>query len=147
MTKRSQNSRYLSTAYLKSYTRPHKVSILGVCNHPIIHLIPVLYTVTLFLFRLVPESIQMSEKECLLVMSMILKVADLGHCARDLSCHFKWVQNLTEEFFLQGDAEKSFNYPMCNQHDRKLWLSPLNKDRHKGLPRRVASEQVIPTLS
>lgn len=147
MTRRSQNSRYLSTAYLEGYTRPHKVSILIVYNHLVIYLIPVLYIVTLFRLLLLPESIQMSEKECLLVMSMILKVADLGHCARDLSCHFKWVQNLTEEFYLQGDAEKSFNYPICSQHDRKLWVSPLTKDRYKGLPRCVASEQVTPTLS
>ena len=81
------------------------------------------------------------------MMSMILKAADLGHCARDLPCHFKWVQNLTEEFYMQGDAERSLNYPTCSQHDRKLWMFPMTKDRHRGLPRRVASEQVVPLLS
>ena len=76
-------------------------------------------------------------------MSIILKVADLGHCARDLPCHFKWVQNLTEEFYMQGDAERSLNYPSSSQNDRKLWMFSLTKDRRKGLPRSVASEQVI----
>lgn len=43
----------------------------------------------------------------LLVLKMCLKCGDIGHSAKTLSLHEKWTLLVSEEFFNQGDIEKS----------------------------------------
>ena len=46
------------------------------------------------------------------VLIMTLKCADLGHSAKTLDHHRKWSELVCEEFFSQGDLEKSKNLPV-----------------------------------
>jgi len=44
--------------------------------------------------------------EQLLILQVLLKVADLGHCAAPLQAHKQWVERLQAEYFAQGDLER-----------------------------------------
>ena len=55
------------------------------------------------------ESIK-QEQQCLL--DFFIHLADLGHNAKLFDISLKWVELLSEEFWLQGDKEKSMNLPV-----------------------------------
>ncbi|DBB07279.1 TPA: hypothetical protein ACH3X3_008783 [Trebouxia sp. C0006] len=57
-----------------------------------------------------------------LMHQMLLKCADIGHLAADVSTHKRWAYQLEEEFFRQGDKEKA-----CG-----LTVSPLMDREHAG---------------
>jgi len=42
-----------------------------------------------------------------LILQMVIKCADLGHCTMMRKTHLFWSKCLEEEFFLQGDQEKA----------------------------------------
>eukprot|EP00873_Tetraselmis_striata_P042788 jgi/Tetstr1/463052/TSEL_007990.t1 len=42
-----------------------------------------------------------------LILQMVIKCADLGHCTMMRKTHMFWSKSLEEEFFLQGDADKA----------------------------------------
>lgn len=50
-----------------------------------------------------------------LLMSMAIKAADLGHCASRWATHLYWSKCLEGEFFAQGDRE----------HEAGVTLSPM----------------------
>lgn len=52
-----------------------------------------------------------SPAEACLSLKMALKLADLGHLALSWNLHMRWVRRLEEEFFAQGDKEKSIGLP------------------------------------
>lgn len=54
-----------------------------------------------------------------LVLQMALKCADLGHLAQPAELHRVWVNNLQEEFFLQGDQERQAGLPVSALMDRE----------------------------
>jgi hypothetical protein len=54
----------------------------------------------------------------LLIFSAALKTADIGHSAKYTDLHQKWTKLLMEEFFKQGDMEKSRGYPISMYCDR-----------------------------
>jgi hypothetical protein len=53
-----------------------------------------------------------------LEMSVLLKCADIGHTCLPLKLHKKWVRLLEEEYFNQGDAERSNNISISPLFDR-----------------------------
>jgi hypothetical protein len=54
----------------------------------------------------------------LLMAQMALKCADLSHMVDATSYHLKWVADLEQECFLQGDAEKRLGLPVTPLFDR-----------------------------
>lgn len=57
--------------------------------------------------------------EASLLLQVAMKCADLGHLALDWDLHVRWVQLLEEEFFRQGDQEKSAGLPVSFLMDRR----------------------------
>ncbi|KAK9826226.1 hypothetical protein WJX74_001194 [Apatococcus lobatus] len=54
----------------------------------------------------------------LLVAQVALKAADIAHLAAPLGIHQRWTTQLTEEFFRQGDRERSLNMKISPLMDR-----------------------------
>ena len=53
------------------------------------------------------------------ILGMSLKCADIGHSAKDYDLHEKWSMLVCEEFFRQGDIEKSRNQAVSMYCDRE----------------------------
>lgn len=53
------------------------------------------------------------------ILGMGLKCADIGHSAKSTELHEKWTVLVCEEFFLQGDTEKSRNQTVSMYCDRE----------------------------
>ncbi|KAG1675132.1 hypothetical protein FOA52_003355 [Chlamydomonas sp. UWO 241] len=62
-----------------------------------------------------------NQEQRLLVLTLVLKAADVGHLTSSPDVHRKWVARLEEEMFQQGDQERALG----------LSISPL-MDRHGG---------------
>jgi len=54
-----------------------------------------------------------------LILSMGLKCADIGHSAKIKELHEKWTELVCEEFYKQGDVEKSRKQPVSMYCDRE----------------------------
>eukprot|EP00002_Diphylleia_rotans_P016194 TRINITY_DN3149_c0_g1_i3.p1 TRINITY_DN3149_c0_g1~~TRINITY_DN3149_c0_g1_i3.p1 ORF type:complete len:782 (+),score=144.11 TRINITY_DN3149_c0_g1_i3:43-2388(+) len=54
-----------------------------------------------------------------MMLKVILKVADIGHTARNRYLHNKWVDRIQVEFFNQGDEEKRCGVPVSPFMDRE----------------------------
>ena len=53
------------------------------------------------------------------ILAMGLKCADIGHSAKDTPLHLKWTALVCEEFFTQGDLEKSKKQAVSMYCDRE----------------------------
>jgi len=60
----------------------------------------------------------LDENERMLTLQMAIKCADLGHCTAALNVHKKWVAQLEEEFFRQGDVEQANHMSISPLFDR-----------------------------
>jgi hypothetical protein len=54
----------------------------------------------------------------LLLYKMIMKCADVSNPTRNIEIYIKWCKLITEEFFRQGDMEKSMGIPVSPYMDR-----------------------------
>jgi hypothetical protein len=64
-----------------------------------------------------------SDDDKLLVMQQMIKCADVSHPARALEMHEKWSSLISEEFYKQGDLEKSLGLlisPLCDREAHNL---------------------------
>lgn len=55
----------------------------------------------------------------LTLLSMCIKCGDLGHSAKNQSLHVFWTDKVCDEFFTQGDMEKSRGLPISMYCDRE----------------------------
>jgi len=53
-----------------------------------------------------------------LLLQVALKCADISHTSKEESLHLKWTNGVTEEFYAQGDRERSNNLPISPFMDR-----------------------------
>ena len=63
------------------------------------------------------EQTKNEEQQCLL--DFLIHLADLSHNTRLFNISIKWVELLSEEFWLQGDLEKKLNLPVSFLCDRE----------------------------
>lgn len=61
------------------------------------------------------------------VLGMSLKCADIGHSAKDYDLHEKWSMLVCEEFFRQGDIEKSRSQAVSMYCDREVTDIPKSQ--------------------
>ena len=68
-------------------------------------------------------NVEIDEKKLLenkiLRMQLIIKCSDVGHPARPLELHLEWSKRICEEFFNQGDIERSRGMkisPLCDRN-------------------------------
>jgi hypothetical protein len=69
------------------------------------------------------EDPQMEETDRRVVLSSILRAADLGHHAMPLEEHTVWVERLAEEYAQQGDDERALGLaisPMCDRKSQDI---------------------------
>lgn len=66
---------------------------------------------------LVPDDDKMTENQQD-IFNFILHTADISHNSRSFDISYKWVMALSEEFWRQGDNEKSMNLPISFLCDR-----------------------------
>ncbi|CAM9374223.1 unnamed protein product [Ectocarpus sp. 12 AP-2014] len=62
-------------------------------------------------------------------MKVCIKSADISHPARVTDLHLRWTRDVIEEFFLQGDEEKSLGLepsPLCDRHNTDIASSQKN---------------------
>ena len=83
------------------------------------------------------EQTKNEEQQCLL--DFIIHLADLAHNTRLFNISLKWVELLSEEFWLQGDLEKQRNLPVSFLCDRESINIPQSQ---KGF----ISGFIIPTF-
>jgi hypothetical protein len=60
----------------------------------------------------------MKKSDKIFNVKMALKCADLGHTAKELDVHLKWTKKVTDEFFTQGDLERSRGVAISMYCDR-----------------------------
>lgn len=53
------------------------------------------------------------------VFKIMMKASDIGHAAKSLELHEKWCKLVIEEFYEQGDIEKSMGIPVSMYCDRE----------------------------
>lgn len=61
------------------------------------------------------------------IMKIVIKSADLGHCAKKPKLHGLWTERIVEEFFQQGDEEARLNMIISPFMNRSLENSAQNQ--------------------
>jgi hypothetical protein len=80
----------------------------------------------------------MGQEEILSALGMLLKCADVGHMAQPFQRHKVWVDELTEEFYQQGDREQALGMSV---------LPFMNRDKKHCVPSsQVPPSTILPLL-
>ena len=69
------------------------------------------------------EDAQLEETDRRVVLSSLIRAADLGYQAMPLDTHTEWVQRLAEEYAQQGDDERTLGLsisPMCDRTSQDI---------------------------
>jgi len=88
------------------------------------------------------------EQQCLL--DFFIHTADLAHNSKLFKISLKWVELLSEEFWLQGDKEKSLGINvsfLCDRHDINIPKGQINFLKGFILPTFDILTQMFPTLN
>lgn len=59
-----------------------------------------------------------SKEDVRLAMQIAIKMADVSNPSRPTNLYLRWTQNITEEFFKQGDKERELHMPISPLMDR-----------------------------
>jgi hypothetical protein len=59
-----------------------------------------------------------TDERQLLLLQVALHCADVSNTAKPWNLYGKWLERITEEFYLQGDLERSMNMPVSYAFDR-----------------------------
>ena len=78
-------------------------------------------------FELINNDIESIKAEQQCILDFLIHLADLGHNAKSFEISLKWVELLQEEFWLQGDKEKSLGLSISFLCDRKDVNVPLGQ--------------------
>ena len=71
---------------------------------------------------------EIDRKDCKLeTLKLIIHAADIGHSAKEQALHHRWSSLITEEFFNQGELEKSKNYPVSMYCDKDTTIVPKSQ--------------------
>ncbi|KAH3744526.1 3'5'-cyclic nucleotide phosphodiesterase [Pelomyxa schiedti] len=72
-----------------------------------------------FSTRLESNNFAPQDSDKLLILQMLLKAADISNASRPFEIMAKWSTKVIEEFFLQGDEERSLSLPISPFMDRE----------------------------
>ncbi|XP_065639277.1 cGMP-inhibited 3',5'-cyclic phosphodiesterase 3A isoform X4 [Hydra vulgaris] len=85
-----------------------------------------------------------NESDRLLVGQMMIKVADIAGPSKEWSLHRRWTDRIVEEFYLQGEDEKTFGMPVSpymDRNDGKVPQLQCSFIKHLVLPLYAAYEK------
>jgi hypothetical protein len=66
------------------------------------------------------DLINLDSEQRALLLKLVMKLADLGHLYAEGDVHRKWVQALEDEYFKQGDVERSLGLKVSPLMDRRI---------------------------
>ena len=93
------------------------------------------------------EKTKFEEQQSL--FDFLIHAADLAHNTKLFNISLKWVELLTEEFWLQGDKEKSMNLPvsfLCDRDDYNIPQSQVGFIKGFIIPTFDCLVDIFPTL-
>ena len=93
------------------------------------------------------EKTKFEEQQSL--FDFLIHAADLAHNTKLFNISLKWVEMLTEEFWLQGDKEKSMNLPvsfLCDRDDYNIPQSQVGFIKGFIIPTFDCLVDIFPTL-
>jgi hypothetical protein len=71
-------------------------------------------------WRADPSEEKPSANDFKLLMTSAIKFADLGHLCKPFQLHERWVERITQEFYLLGDLEREMGVPISALCDRNV---------------------------
>ena len=101
-------------------------------------------------FEFISEDKDSKKKEQQCLLDFFIHSADLAHNTKYFNISLKWVELLSEEFWLQGDKEKSMGLTvsfLCDRKDTNVPSSQVNFIRGFIIPTFEVLITIFPTLN
>ena len=101
-------------------------------------------------FEFINDDIESIKKEQQCLLDFFIHSADLAHNTKMFEISLKWVELLSEEFWLQGDKEKSMGLPvsfLCDRNNTNVPSSQVNFIRGFIVPSFEVLIEIFPSLS
>lgn len=80
------------------------------------------------------------------ISMMAIKMADIGHAAKSIELHEKWCVRVLDEFFSQGELEKSLGLPVsmyCDKETTDIAKSQSGFIKNIALPLFVTMNSIV----